>query len=121
MPALARAAKAERKLASFELGWEATGLDAGSFVVALAALLGLAESDGPLDEETASAAGALLLEEARLIAHKGGDPETMVRQAMDRLGARVVAVEAAAGGSVTDLGALESARRLELWRASVLD
>jgi uncharacterized protein YabN with tetrapyrrole methylase and pyrophosphatase domain len=118
MPALARAAKAERKLASLELGWDATGLDAGSFVAALAGLLRLAESDGPLDEDTSAAAGALLLEVARLIAFRGADPESLVRQAIDRLGARVAVLEAAAGGAVTDLGALDSARRLELWRAA---
>ena len=89
--------------------------------MALAGLLRLAESDDPLDEDSAAAAGALLLEEARLVAHRGGDPEAIVRQAIDRLGARVAALEAAAGGAVTDLGALDSARRLELWRASAAD
>ncbi|MGA3216117.1 MAG: SAM-dependent methyltransferase [Acidimicrobiales bacterium] len=124
MPALARAAKAERKLASFELGWAVTGLDAGAFVTALAGLLRLTESDGPVDEETAAALGALLLEEARLAAHRGLDPETLVRQALDRLGLKVAAVEKAAGEARSageegaGLGALDPSRRLQLWRSS---
>ena len=97
MPALAKAAKAERKLASFGLGWDATGLDAGSLVAALAGLFRLSGHDGPVDEDTASALGALLLEQARLIAHRGGDPESLLRRALDRLGAKVAAVEAARG------------------------
>jgi tetrapyrrole methylase family protein/MazG family protein len=147
MPALAKAAKAERKLASFDLGWAETGLDAGSFVSALAGLLRLTESDGPVDEDTATALGALLLEEARLVAHRGADPESLLRQALDRLSARVAAVESAAAaeaagaGGVAEavggeaaggegaptvmdtaaggaLGTLDPARRLELWRAT---
>ena len=123
MPALARAAKVERKLASFGLGWEETGLDAGGLVAALAGLLSLVDSDAGLDADAdaAVALGVLVLEEARLVACRGGDPEGLVRQALDRLGARVAAVERAAADEGSDLGALDPARRLELWRASTTD
>jgi len=121
MPALAKAAKAERKLASFGLGWAATGLDAASLVAALAGLFRLSESEAPLDEETAAAVGALLLEETRLVANRGGDPESFLRQALDRLGARVVAVERKAEEAGGDLGAMDPERRLELWRATPAD
>ena len=86
MPALARAAKAERKLASFELGWAVTGLDAGAFVTALAGLLRLTESDGPVDEETAAALGACCWRRRGSPRIAALDPETLVRQALDRLG-----------------------------------
>jgi tetrapyrrole methylase family protein / MazG family protein len=128
MPALARAAKAERKLASVELGWPVTGPDAGALVAALAAVLRLADATSPIDTETAAASGALLVDLARLIAHRGEDPESLVRQALDRLGATVAAVEAAAGGGGdgghgaaggADLGALDPVLRLDLWRAAV--
>ena len=88
MPALARAAKAERKLASVELGWRRPGSTPGRSSRRWRRCCGSPTSDGPLDEETAAAAGALLLEEARLIAHQGEDPESLVRQALDRLGAQ---------------------------------
>ena len=118
MPALARAAKAERKLASVELGWPATGLDAGALVVALAGMLRLTDPDAGVDADTAAAAGALLAEEARLVAHRGEDPESLVRQALDRLAARLAVVEAAARDSGADLGSLDPALRLDLWRAA---
>jgi tetrapyrrole methylase family protein/MazG family protein len=118
MPALAKAAKAERKLASFGLGWAATGLDAGSLVAALAGLFRLSESEGPLDEDTAAAVGALLLEETRLVANRGGDAESLLRQELDRLGEQVAAVEHKAEEEGSDLGALDPERRLELWRES---
>jgi tetrapyrrole methylase family protein/MazG family protein len=121
MPALARAAKAERKLASFGLGWEKTGLDAGGLVAALAGLLRLVDSDEALDADEELALGTLVLEESRLVARRGGDPEGLVRQALDRLGARVAAVERAATDEGCDLGSLDPARRLELWRASITD
>lgn len=116
MPALARAAKVERKLASYDLGWTTTGLDAAGLVAALAGLLRIAEWDEPLGGETGEAIGSLLLEQARLIAHRGGDAESLLRHAIDRLGARVVALEAAAGGPGSDLGTLAPERRVELWR-----
>jgi tetrapyrrole methylase family protein/MazG family protein len=118
MPALARAAKAERKLASVELGWPATGPDAGALVLALAGVLRLADRDGEIDAETAAASGALLLDLARLVAHRGEDPESLVRQALDRLGARVAMLESAAGDAGADLGALDPAVRLDLWRSA---
>jgi tetrapyrrole methylase family protein/MazG family protein len=118
MPALAKAAKAERKLASFGLGWVATGLDAAALVAALAGLFRLSESDGPLDEDTAAGLGALFLEETRLVASRGGDPESFLRQALDRLGATVAAVEKKAEEAGTDLGAMDPQTRLELWRAA---
>ena len=121
MPALARAAKAERKLASFGLGWDETGLDAGSLVTALAGLFRLSESVGPLDEDSAAALGALFLEETRLVASRGGDAESLLRQALDRLGASVAEVERQAADAGTDLGAMDPQRRLELWRAASLD
>ena len=49
MPALARAAKAERKLASLDLGWPATGLDAGSLVGGAGGHVGAHRSVGPSD------------------------------------------------------------------------
>jgi MazG family protein len=119
MPALARAAKAERKLASVELGWPETGPDAGALVAALAGVLKLVDVDGGVDRETSAAAGALLLDLARLIAHRGQDPESLARQALDRLALNVAAVESAAGDSGTDLGAMDPAHRLELWRSTV--
>ena len=118
MPALARAAKAERKLASVELGWPATGLDAGALVVALAGMLVLTDPDAAVDRDTSAAVGSLLLEEARLVAHWGEDPESLVRQALDRLAARLAVVEAAAGDCGADLGSLDPALRLDLWRAA---
>ena len=121
MPALAKAAKAERKLASFGLGWAATGLDASSLVAALAGLFRLSESDGPLDEETAAGIGALFLEESRLVASRGGDPESFLRQALDRLGEKVASVENQAEEAGSDLAAMDPDRRLELWRASLPD
>jgi tetrapyrrole methylase family protein/MazG family protein len=118
MPALARAAKVERKLASVELGWPTTGLDVGALVTALGGMLVLTDPDVGVDRGTAEAVGSLLLEEARLVAHWGEDPESLVRQALDRLGARLAAAEAAARDSGADLGSLDPAVRLELWRAA---
>ncbi len=118
MPALARAAKAERKLASVELGWPATGLDAGALVAALAGMLVLTDPDARADRDSAAAVGSLLLEEARLVAHWGEDPELLLRQALDRLGAKLAVAEAAARDSGTDLASLDPAVRLELWRAA---
>jgi len=118
MPALARAAKAERKLASVELGWPVTGPDAGALVAALASVVRLSGSEGALDPETAAAAGSLLLHLARLVAHRGEDPESLVRRALDRLGDRVAAVESAAGSAGAQLGELDTTRRLELWRSA---
>ena len=111
MPALARAAKAERKLASVELGWPTTGLDAGAFVGALAGMLVLTDPDVGVDRDTAEAVGSLLLEEARLVVHWGEDPESLVRQALDRLGARLAAAESAARDFGADLGSLDPAVR----------
>jgi len=121
MPALARAAKAERKLASVNLGWPETGPDAGALVAALAGVLKLVDVNGGVDVETSAAAGALLLDLARLIAHRGQDPESLARQALDRLAVTVAAVESAAGDSGTDLGAMDPAHRLELWRSAVAE
>ena len=118
MPALARAAKAERKLASVELGWPATGLDAGALMAALAGVLALTDSGASVDRDTVEAVGSLLLEEARLVAHWGEDPESLVRQALDRLGAKLAVAEAAARDSGEDLAALDPAARLGLWRAA---
>jgi hypothetical protein len=70
------------------------------------------------DQDAAAAVGTLLLEEARLVAHRGGDPESLVRQALDRLGARLALAEAAARDSGADLVSLDPAVRLELWRAA---
>jgi hypothetical protein len=59
-----------------------------------------------------------LLEEARLVAHWGEDPELLVRQALDRLGAKLAVAEAAARGTGADLASLDPAVRLEFWRAA---
>jgi tetrapyrrole methylase family protein / MazG family protein len=84
MPALARAAKAERKLESVGLGLAATGPGRDWFGEALASVL---------DEgETASReqlAGDLVLALARLMAQRGEDPESLARHALDRLGERL--------------------------------
>ncbi|MGA2530084.1 MAG: MazG family protein [Acidimicrobiales bacterium] len=117
MPALARAAKAERKLASFGLGFPETGMDAESFVASLAGLFSLVDSDAVVDDDTAVALGALLLDEARLLASRGADPEGLLRQSLDRLGRRLASVEAAALEAGSDLGALDASSRLGLWRA----
>ena len=110
MPALARAAKAERKLASVELGWPATGLDAGALVAALAGMLRLTDPGMRRRPRTRPRPPErCCCEEARLVAHRGEDPESLVRQALDRLGAKVAAVEAAAGDAGADLGALDPA------------
>jgi tetrapyrrole methylase family protein/MazG family protein len=118
MPALARVAKAERKLASLDLGWPETGLDARSLVTALAAMLVLTDAQASIDPDTAAAVGSLLLEEARLVAHRGEDPEALVRQALDRLGAKLAVAEAAAREAGGDLASQDPAVRLELWRAA---
>ena len=134
MPALARAAKTERKMSSVDLGWPETGPEAGALVTSLRALLRLAEPSRGAGAATtagsaaaagtataagtAEAAGALLLAMARLVAHLGEDPEALVRQALDRLGARVARLECAAGDDGADLGALDPARRLDLWRSA---
>ena len=118
MPALARVAKAEHKLASQDLGWPDTGLDARSLVTALAAMLVLTDAETSIDPDTAAAVGSLLLEEARLVAHRGEDPEALVRQAFDRLGAHLAVAEAAARELGADLVSLDPAVRLELWRAA---
>ena len=118
MPALARVAKAERKLAGMELGWTATGLDARALVAGLAGMLVLTDPEAKTDPDTAAAVGSLLLEEARLVAHWGEDPELLVRQALDRLGAKLAVAEAAARGTGADLASLDPAVRLEFWRAA---
>jgi tetrapyrrole methylase family protein/MazG family protein len=118
MPALARVAKAERKLASVGLGWPTTGLDAGALVTALAGMLVLTDPNAAVEPGTAAAVGSLLLEEARLVAHWGEDPESLVRRALERLGARLAAAEAAARDSGSDLGSLDPAVRLDLWRSA---
>jgi tetrapyrrole methylase family protein/MazG family protein len=118
MPALARAAKAERKLASVDLGWTATGMDARALVSALAAMLKITDPHAGLDADTASAIGELLLEEARLVAHWGEDPESLLRQALEGLGTRLAALEAAAREAGGDLASLDAAVRQDLWRAT---
>jgi len=119
MPALARAAKAERKLASVGLGWPTTGPDSRALVAALGGVMKLADSNKEVDAGTCEAAGALLRDLARLVAHRGEDPESLARQALEDLGARVSAVESAAGDDGADLGALDPVRRLDLWRSAV--
>ena len=63
LPALARAAKVERKLSSVGLGWADTVRE-------------------PVDEEFA---GERLLALARRFAHAGVDPEAALRHALDRV------------------------------------
>jgi hypothetical protein len=57
------------------------------------------------------------LDEARLIAHRGEDPETLVRRALAALEARVGVLEASAGG-LDGLNVLDPVGRVELWQAS---
>ena len=61
MPALARAAKVERKLASVGLGWPATGPDAGALVAALAGVLRRRPRRRPRRRGRRGGPGALLL------------------------------------------------------------
>jgi len=114
MPALARAAKAERKLSSVGLGWEQTGRSDLGLVAAVEDLV----AAGGIDPD---AAGAVLLDLARYLAHAGHDPEALVREALGELASWVVAIERAAGGDGADLGALDPEVRLALWRAAVAD
>ena len=118
MPALARAAKAERRLESVELGWPETGPDPRALITALASVLRLADSAARIDGDTVAAAGTFLLDLARLLAHRGEDPESLVRQALGRLGAKVAAAESAAGDEATDFWDLDPAQRVELWRSA---
>jgi MazG family protein len=121
MPALARATKVERKLASVGLGWPATGPDDRALAAALESALRPSAPESAPDALGEQAAGSLLADLARLLAHRGADPEALVRQALDRLGERVARVESAAGGPEVDLATLEPARRLDLWRASATE
>jgi XTP/dITP diphosphohydrolase len=91
MPALARAATVERKLASAGLGW--------------------ADGDGVVDDP-----GAVLLAAARSIAASGGDPEGALRHALDRLVERVNDVERFAATSGLSLAELPPHERLAWFR-----
>ncbi len=81
-------------------------------------MLVLTDAETSIDPDTAAAVGSLLLEEARLVAHRGEDPEALVRQAFDRLGAHLAVAEAAARELGADLVSLDPTVRLELWRAA---
>lgn len=86
MPSLARAATIERKLAGAGLGWRGDGVVADG---------------GP------AMPGEELLSRARSLASSGQDPEGLLREAIDRLVARVGELEASAarrGVDVADLG-----------------
>ncbi|MGO9911581.1 MAG: MazG family protein [Acidimicrobiales bacterium] len=93
-PALARAEKVERKLRSIGLGWERSGES-------------LAELTSRLQEvgaaATADLVGDLLLLLARLSADRRIDPETALRQAIDRLTVRVETLETEAKAQGSDL------------------
>jgi len=96
MPALARTGTIERKLASAGLGWDQTGTAA-----AVAAA----------DTGDSAAAGDSLLALARAVAHAGVDPESALRQALDRLDERVREIERAAAARGTDLAGLPASTR----------
>lgn len=102
MPALARAAKAERKLASVGLGVDVTGAPAPPG----------GAGDGAGGGERG---GEALLALARALAHEGEDPEALLRRALDDLASVVRRVEAAVGEHASDLGGLDPERRLALW------
>jgi hypothetical protein len=84
-------------------------------------MLRLLDSDGTLAEDAGAAVGALLLEQARLVAYRGGDPEGLLRQALEHLGTRVATVERAAADAGSNLGALDPVARLETWRAAAAE
>ncbi|MHB8245088.1 MAG: MazG family protein [Acidimicrobiales bacterium] len=86
MPALARAEKTERKLASVGLGWTQSGETPHQLAARL-------EQLGQLDQEGGEEAGTLLLLVARLLAHLRLDPEAELRRALDRLAAGVATLE----------------------------
>jgi tetrapyrrole methylase family protein/MazG family protein len=105
LPALLLAAKLERKLAAVGLGWPVTGLDDEQ----LAALFDAAIEG---DED---ALGVLLLALSRLGAHRGGDPEEMMRRAAGSLRRRFVVAEELAEASGADLAAATQQARAEAW------
>lgn len=108
MPALALAAKVERKASGAELGWDATGQPAE-----LPRLLNevLAASPDAGDQGI----GELLFALARLAAAQGGDPEAALRGAVRRFRERFVAAELAAAESGRSLHDLPAGERLALW------
>jgi tetrapyrrole methylase family protein/MazG family protein len=108
MPALARAAKAERKLASVGLGWPDAAVG-----------LGVAATSGAPEREAGTAsdlAGDALLALARRLASSGVDPEAALRQALGRLGQRVGQLEARARLELaSDLADIDPATRRSWW------
>ncbi|MGH9304683.1 MAG: MazG nucleotide pyrophosphohydrolase domain-containing protein [Acidimicrobiales bacterium] len=101
LPALARAAKFERKLSSVGLGErpsDAPGAKAGS----------------PAPPEAVKRAGTVLLELARSFAADGIDPESALRRALDGLGTRVGELERRAGAKGRSLSEV-APEQLRAW------
>jgi tetrapyrrole methylase family protein/MazG family protein len=111
MPALALAAKVERKATGAHLGWDVTG-----DVEALGGLLDALLAQGrDQRKETDEQLGELLLGLARYASAHGLDPEAALRGAVARFRARFVAVEEAAAASDKPLHELTEEERLALW------
>jgi tetrapyrrole methylase family protein/MazG family protein len=89
-PALAKAEKVERKLRSVGLGWERSGESGTELEGRLRMLLATTRS---ASDDVTEAAGDLLMLFARWCADRRIDPEAAVRHALDRLAARVRALE----------------------------
>jgi tetrapyrrole methylase family protein/MazG family protein len=115
MPALALAAKVERKATGANLGWNVTG-DDDELQRLLDEVAGTDRGD-PGDAADA-ALGELLFALARRASARGVDPEAALRVAVARFRERFVAVEEAAGVSETSLHDLPPDRRIALWEAA---
>jgi XTP/dITP diphosphohydrolase len=107
MPALARAATIERKLASAGLGWHIADPAPGPAPPAPAA-------PGPADPAPAATPGERILAIARAAAAAGEDPEAALRRALDRLVEKVGELEAAAAERGVDVSELPAADRAAL-------
>jgi len=102
MPALARAEKIERKLASVGLGWDESGSGPRELAALVTSRLDRVRLDegGPGAEE---AAGDLLVALARYLAGRRLDPEAALRRALGRLGERVRLLETSAAAEGVSL------------------
>jgi tetrapyrrole methylase family protein/MazG family protein len=107
MPALARAATIERKLASAGLGWHIADPAPGPATAADPA-------PGPADPAPAATPGERILAIARAAAAAGEDPEAALRRALDRLVEKVGELEAAAAERGVDVSELPAADRAAL-------
>lgn len=114
LPALALAAKVERKAAGADLGWGVTG-ETGELRQLFESVI-----SAPAGAEGTEALGELLLALARRAAAAGGDPEAALRSAVLLFRTRFVAAERAASASGRSLHEMPSDERLELWASTLL-